>query len=65
MSPAFIDNLPFDVLVVFAAGLVALIQWLLRKGERLTLRYQLSNLGPAGETKGAGALVYFVPVQGN
>jgi hypothetical protein len=39
--------------------------YLLRKGERLTLRYRLSNLGPAGETKGAGALVYFVPVQGN
>lgn len=39
--------------------------YLLRKGERLTLRYRLANLGPVGETKGAGALVYFVPVEGN
>jgi len=39
--------------------------YLLRKGERLTLRYRLVNMGPAGETKGAGALVYFVPVEGN
>ena len=39
--------------------------YLLRKGERLSLRYRLANLGPAGETKGAGALVYFVPVEGN
>jgi len=39
--------------------------YLLRKGEKLTLRYRLVNLGPAGETKGAGALVYFVPVEGN
>lgn len=39
--------------------------YLLRKGQRLTLRYRLVNLGPAGETKGAGALVYFVPVEGN
>ena len=37
----------------------------LRKGEKLTLRYRLVNMGPAGETKGAGALVYFVPVEGN
>ena len=39
--------------------------YLLRKGEKLTLRYRLVNLGPPGETKGAGALVYFVPVEGN
>jgi len=39
--------------------------YLLRKGERLRLRYRLVNLGPAAETKGAGALVYFVPVEGN
>ena len=39
--------------------------YLLRKGEKLTLRYRLVNMGPAGETKGAGALVYFVPVEGN
>ena len=39
--------------------------YLLRKGQKLTLRYRLANLGPAGETKGAGALVYFVPVEGN
>ena len=37
----------------------------LRKGERLTLRYRLVNLGPAGDTKGAGAVVYFVPAEGN
>lgn len=39
--------------------------YLLRKGEKLTLRYRLENMGPAGETKGAGAVVYFVPVEGN
>jgi hypothetical protein len=39
--------------------------YLLRKGQPLTLRYRLVNMGPAGETKGAGALVYFVPVDGN
>jgi hypothetical protein len=39
--------------------------YLLRKGDKLTLRYRLANMGPAGETKGAGALVYFVPVEGN
>jgi len=39
--------------------------YLLRKGQALTLRYRLVNMGPAGETKGAGALVYFVPVEGN
>jgi hypothetical protein len=39
--------------------------YLLRKGERLTLRYRLNNLGPPGETKGAGAVVYFVPAEGN
>jgi hypothetical protein len=39
--------------------------YLLRKGEKLALRYRLVNMGPAGETKGAGALVYFVPVEGN
>ena len=39
--------------------------YLLRKGQPLTLRYRLVNMGPAGDTKGAGALVYFVPVEGN
>jgi hypothetical protein len=39
--------------------------FLLRKGEGLTLRYRLENMGPPGETKGAGAIVYFVPVEGN
>ena len=39
--------------------------YLLRRGEKLTLRYRLVNMGPAGETRGAGALIYFVPVQGN
>jgi len=39
--------------------------YLLRKGEKLTLRYRLENMGPAGETKGAGAVVYFVPLEGN
>ena len=36
-----------------------------KPGQALTLRYRLVNMGPAGETKGAGALVYFVPVEGN
>ncbi len=39
--------------------------YLLRKGQTLTLRYALTNTGPPGETRGAGALVYFVPVEGN
>ena len=39
--------------------------YVLRKGERLTLRYHVVNTGPPGETSGAGALIYFVPVEGN
>ena len=40
--------------------------FLLRKGERLVLRYRISNTGASSfETKGATALVYFVPVAGN
>lgn len=40
--------------------------FLLRKGERLLLRYRITNLGASSfETKGATALVYFVPVAGN
>ena len=33
--------------------------------EPLTLRVSVTNSGPAGETAGTEALVYFVPVQGN
>lgn len=39
--------------------------YLLRKGETLTLRYTIRNTGPPGQSQGAGALVYFVPVEGN
>lgn len=39
--------------------------FLLRQGDKLTLRYRLTNTGPPGQTRGAGALVYFVPVEGN
>jgi hypothetical protein len=35
------------------------------KGERLTLRLRVTNLGAPGETHGASALIYFVPVEGN
>jgi hypothetical protein len=48
-----------------AAAYPAGTGYLLRKGEKLTLRYRLENMGPAGETKGAGAVVHFVPVEGN
>jgi hypothetical protein len=37
-----------------------------QKGERLVLRYRITNTGTESfETKGATALVYFVPVVGN
>lgn len=36
--------------------------YLIRKGEPVTLRLRLDNLGPDGETRGARALVYFHPV---
>jgi hypothetical protein len=40
--------------------------FLLQKGERLVLRYRITNTGPQSfETNGATALVYFVPVVGN
>ena len=39
--------------------------YLVRKGQRLTLRFTLANSGPAAESRGAGALLYFVPVAGN
>jgi hypothetical protein len=39
--------------------------FLVRKGQTLTMRYRLVNNGPATETRGASALVYFVPVAGN
>jgi hypothetical protein len=39
--------------------------YLVRKGQRLTLRFTLANSGPAAESRGARALIYFVPVAGN
>lgn len=36
-----------------------------RKGETLTLVFSVTNLGPPGESRGASALLYFVPVAGN
>ncbi|MET0555185.1 MAG: hypothetical protein ABW221_19235 [Vicinamibacteria bacterium] len=36
-----------------------------RKGEKLTLTFSLTNGGPPGETHGASVLLYFVPVEGN
>jgi hypothetical protein len=36
--------------------------FLVRRGETLTLRLQVSNSGAAGTTKGARVLVYFHPV---
>lgn len=36
--------------------------YLIRKGEPVTLRLRLDNLGPDGETRGARALIYFHPV---
>lgn len=45
----------------FPAGTAFRVQ----RGESVTLRFRLSNAGPAGESHGASALVYFVPVMGN
>lgn len=39
--------------------------FVLRKAQRLTLRLRVANSGPDSETQGAGALIYFVPVEGN
>jgi hypothetical protein len=39
--------------------------FVVRKGQRLTLRFTLANSGPAAESRGARALIYFVPVAGN
>jgi hypothetical protein len=40
--------------------------YLVRKGEPLTLRYRVENGGPAPfSTRGATALLYFVPAEGN
>jgi hypothetical protein len=36
-----------------------------RKGEPLTLHYRVLNTGGDGQTMGASAVVYFVPVEGN
>lgn len=36
--------------------------FLVRKGETVTLRLQMLNSGPDGETRGARALIYFHPV---
>ena len=36
--------------------------FLVRKGETVTLRLQMLNTGPDGETRGARALIYFHPV---
>jgi hypothetical protein len=45
----------------FPAG----VGYRVRKGETLTLVFRLTNGGPPGETHGASALLYFVPVEGN
>jgi hypothetical protein len=37
----------------------------LRKEDTLELRYRLVNTGAPGQTNGARALVYFIPVEGN
>lgn len=36
-----------------------------RKGEKVTLDFSLTNGGPAGETHGASVLLYFVPLESN
>jgi hypothetical protein len=46
---------------VFPAG----TGYLLRKGRALLFRYRITNTGPPAETRGASALVYYVPVEGN
>ena len=37
----------------------------IRRGQTVKLVYAVTNTGPGGETRGAGALLYFVPVEGN
>lgn len=39
--------------------------FLVRKGQPVTLRLTLVNSGPRADTRGARALLYFVPVAGN
>jgi hypothetical protein len=39
--------------------------YLVRKGQRVTLRLTLDNSGPEGPSHGARVLLYFVPVAGN
>ena len=39
--------------------------YVVRKGQRLTLTFSLTNSGPAAESRGAWVLLYFVPVAGN
>jgi hypothetical protein len=36
-----------------------------QKGQRLTVRFEVTNTGPPGETGGATVLLWFVPVEGN
>ena len=45
-----------------AAFLPAGTGFLVRRGETVTLRLQMTNSGANGETKGARALIYFHPV---
>jgi hypothetical protein len=39
--------------------------YVVRKGQRLTLRSTISHSGTATESRGAQVLIYFVPVAGN
>jgi hypothetical protein len=52
---------PHPVGAFFPAG----SGYLVRKGQRVTLRLTLANSGPEAESRGARALLYFVPVAGN
>jgi hypothetical protein len=36
-----------------------------RPVDKVRLLYVVTNTGPPGDTRGAGALIYFVPVEGN
>lgn len=50
---------PFPIFFPAGSGYVV------RKGQRLTLRFILSNTGPPAQSQGAWVLLYFVPVAGN
>src|SRR5262249_332112 len=59
----------FDVRAESTASNPAFFQngaaYLVRKGQPIRIRYRVLNTGPPGSTRGASALVSFIPAAGN